>query len=794
MKKQRDVAKESRGVPSRDRNEAGASASGGSNQNSPSNEPGLAGDPIGTRRFRFDLAVLIGVVLLVNIPFLAGHCMPAHDTRCTLGIFDYFYSNYLFAGELPRWMAYGVYGLDASVSHVTFMSGASYLAMFVGKILLVKDSLFLFAISVCLEQMLLLLGLYLLCRQIFQERLAVFCICLTAISTVMWDSQISLNFRLYYLLPLEFYFILRLRQEEKGFFGWLVGITAVLGPFGSAPYFYPLWALIITIFSLSLFWGRFRTLLCMIRPSFLNIVAAVIFVLIALTFAGSLAKALNGLSYLSRDRQAGNGDVSLGVFLTYGGNDLGDMWKSLLVPSANIVDFSGRMGMTDYVGIVTILCLPFALGSLRGPAARSFAILTAALFALSRGGLLASAAYYFPGMHMFRHIGYVTALMKLAGLILAGFGLDRLIQALRGQALAKYASGTGLFLALLVIVFYLDFYIGGRVWGNVFHAPPPQGKVDTNILPSAVYPCLRAALLAALAVAVWFSCRRVRTSMLKAPKYVIFFLLACVAGDCALFQFEMFSLLQPASARIPFPAVSPSSSPLRSDEIASVAFPKYQAWSKVPGVEYQIALSSALQWDPLMPHFRVDLFPSNVRDLMDVLGSADTNELVALCKPKFRLLTQAVHVGTDQEALALLGSQAGWENKVILNDAGTGGSPDLNLSPQMPGNTLSLDGFSANSIALTVSNASPGPAWLVYSDAYSPGWHASVNGNSTPVLKAYGAFKAIRLDSGENKVRLNYYNGLSSMCLEAFAVAAACATALALAVLFWLAVKEPFTG
>ena len=447
----------------------------------PSRQPG---------RFRFDLLLLIAIVLVINLPFLAGRCMPAHDTKGALGIFDYFYSNYLFAGELPRWMAYGLYGLDATVSHVTFMSGSSYLAMFAGKILAVKDSLSLFTVSICLEQLLLLLGIYLLCRRLFQERLTVFCICLTMVCTVMWQSQISLNLRLYYLLPLEFYFILRLRQEEKGCFGWLAGVVAVLGPLGSAPYFYPFWALLVTVFSLALFWGNFRALKCMLRPQWPNLAAAILFVVIAAAFAGGVSKASANLAYMSRDRQGASGDVSLGSFVTYGGNDLGDMWESLLLPSANVADFSGRMGMTDYVGLVTLLCLPLALWSLRKPTARSFAILALALFALSRGGLLASIAFYFPGMHMFRHVGYMTAVIKLVLLILAGFGLDTLVGILREKKLAQYANGKMLFLALLAVVFYLDFYIGGRVWGDALGASPlPPAPSPQRSFHRWSFPC-----------------------------------------------------------------------------------------------------------------------------------------------------------------------------------------------------------------------------------------------------------------------------------------------------------------
>ena len=93
-----------------------------------------------------------------------------------------------------------------------------------------------------------------------------------------------------------------------------------------------------------------------------------------------------------------------------------------------------------------------------------------------------------------------------------------------------------------------------------------------------------------------------------------------------------------------------------------------------------------------------------------------------------------------------------------------------------------------------MSNASSKTAWLVYADAYSPGWHAKVNGKPLPVIKAYTAFKAVCVEPGLNQVEFYYYNGVHSMCLRVFAAIAGFAAALALVTLFYLALKEPFAG
>ena len=128
--------------------------------------------------------------------------MPGHDTRYTLGIFDYFYGNFLFTGQLAHWMAYGLYGGDATGYHAIFMSGTSYLGLFLGRLFALGDSLYLFAITLCLEQLLLLLGLYLLSRRLFADRFTVFCVCLTGVCTAMWQLQNILEFQI--VLPPAF--------------------------------------------------------------------------------------------------------------------------------------------------------------------------------------------------------------------------------------------------------------------------------------------------------------------------------------------------------------------------------------------------------------------------------------------------------------------------------------------------------------------------------------------------------------------------------------------------------------
>lgn len=746
-------------------------------------------------RFNFDLLILIGVVLLANVPFIGGRFMPVHDTKQALAFFDYFYSNLTFFGELPRWMVYGLYGLDASAYHITFMSAVGYLTMFAGKCFGVGDTLMLFSITVCLEQLIFLLGLYLLAKRIFTRRLTVFCVCLTAAGTIMSHFEIPFNFRIFELLPLEFYLIHRLRYDGKGHWGWLAGIVAVLGPLGGAAYFYPLWGFIIVLFSLTLFWGEFRVLLAMVKTTQKNIFAALAFFVTASAFMGVLWKATDNFLVLSAGRDS-TGGISIATFLTYGQYGLGEMWKSLLLPMANISEASGRLGMTDYLGFFGIFCLPLALRSLNTSSARPFAIVAAALFALSCGGLLACAIFYFPGMKLYRHIGFTTAVLKLMLLLLAGFGFEGFLRALREGVLKKYATFKMLLAALFVIACFVDLNVGGAMWAKVCESLKTVPNSFTKVLAeAAIYPLLRGGLLAMFILALWYSCR----TGAGRTKLVLFLLVAGAIGDCLLFQIELRNLLHLADGRIAHPAAKLGFNEMRTLQYPDVVAAKFKAYNiGIRGAEeYQMAISSDLQYDPPTIQARVDWFPKNVLGLIKVLDKGNVADREVICgqnRPKLRLVSQAVYVGSDEEALALLQAQPGWENKVILqadkNTPITTPSPTAETLPFIP----KVNGFSANSLSLSFSNSAAATAWLVYSDAYAPGWHATVNGKPAAVLKAYAAFKAIPVEPGNNRVELYYHKGLLSTCLSIFAATAGLAAFFALFVLIWLAAVEPFTS
>ena len=445
--------------------------------------------PISARGLaRLSLLGLIAVVVIINLPFITRHYMLGYDGKLALGVFDYMYSGWLFSGALPQWMVYGLHGLDAAPFHLSFLSASSYWLFLVGKVLGITDSLTLFALTLCCEQLLFLLGFHLLSGRLFQEPLTRFCVCLTAVGLASWQSQPFFNLRLFCLLPLAFYLLLRVRHDQAGYCGWLAGVVAILGPQGSS-YAYVLWAFLLTVFSLGLFWGRFGLLRVLFQPRGLNLLTAVLFVCLALAFSGTLWHALDNCLCGSPGRD-GDGKVSLGVFLTYGGTSLPQILSSLLLPSAFMVDVEGRAGMSDYVGLISLFCLPLAARNWRQfPNAWPFALICGVVMAMSLGGLFASVIYFLPGMHLFRHLGFLTGVLRVLILILSGFGCDVLIGLVRERKLLPRPIGVKLLGLGLVLLLYVDLNIGGAAWAVVCEdLQRNAGQFLDALQGSALYP------------------------------------------------------------------------------------------------------------------------------------------------------------------------------------------------------------------------------------------------------------------------------------------------------------------
>ena len=81
-------------------------------------------------------------------------------------------------------------------------------------------------------------------------------------------------------------------------------------------------------------------------------------------------------------------------------------------------------------------------------------------------------------------------------------------------------------------------------------------------------------------------------------------------------------------------------------------------------------------------------------------------------------------------------------------------TPPSMSAPVQGSDTARYQRLSPESFSVAANAASPG--LLVLSEIWDPGWHATVAGVATPVLRTNGIFMAVPLEAGEHTVVFRY--------------------------------------
>ncbi len=92
------------------------------------------------------------------------------------------------------------------------------------------------------------------------------------------------------------------------------------------------------------------------------------------------------------------------------------------------------------------------------------------------------------------------------------------------------------------------------------------------------------------------------------------------------------------------------------------------------------------------------------------------------------------------------------ETIVILEQSPA--TPEFETRNLKPETQLAILNYGAQTVDIGVKTDSAG--YLVLSDAWYPGWRATVDGNPAPVLRANYAFRAVPVPAGEHRVRMEF--------------------------------------
>ncbi len=776
------------------------------------------------KHVNIQFALLVLILIAINIPYFMPdfNFMPVHDTMGSVGIFSFIYNEYLLHNEIPLWMPYNLFGSPIDYYLLITMSPALYFTAFIGKLFGLTDALLLFKSALFLEQLALLIGTYFLSRRLFSHRATISFVCIgsTVISS-FWGIQIYWNFRLYYLVPLTLFFIMRFHDTNDFRHLFSAGFITALSLIGNLIYYLPLFMFFYFVFVFMLFFSK-ANLAIDVRGLF-KPHSALLCSFFLVTFIIITAFTLNAFHYTliySPGRDPTTGKVSLWNFLTYyggiqPGTGLGTLPEIIYaVPACNEVTF--------YIGLIPLIFFLYALKtSYNDNIFKAFFVITALVFFLSVPLLsfVATFLYYtFPLFNHFRHLFLARQLIKPLLLILSGFGLDRYLSSSHNASQRFSIIWIGLGLAVAIISLDIFAFRGKIPYTQIFYSQY-----------SYYFHCFDLCVLLTFLYVLYGKIKSKTNNMHLIM--TIFFLFEIMSYNHFLFFLspirlpevtkQKYEVAREYSWKIDFvkslfkgkkyefhnKRTSPEETTLLIGRTAPLI-------TKYYGEKFTTNYSS-IYIDPCFPEYRADYVSLGLDRFirarlgipLDVPLAGEAPKLNDMaddrpfaralgCNTPKLFLTCDVSIANslDEAANIIRQSQTIDISPVIFHNT----FENLQLPFQKPAcsespGRIHVIHFSANSLNVTADISSPTGAWLIYLDNYHPGWRATVNGQPRKIATANLAFKAVKLDSGHQDIEFTFSgNGLNRVYIGFFSFLGVFSTTFLLGWAIWLTTLGTF--
>jgi len=361
--------------------------------------------------------------LLFYVDVFKEEWVPIHDTFQVTNVSYFFFNEFVQNGIIPLWYPYINYGVDTNwFLAISFGPSLAFLLPF-AKLFSHIDFLSLYYASLFLDELILLVGGYLLARFLFKASLTAVFVSIALTGSTLWYGQVWYNFHFYYVFPLSLYLALKGCVESSAWRIILGASLLVLTSFGNLPYLILMQGLTFLVFFATCVWSydlNWKTIYLKLGKE--EFAAGLLGVFGAVAYVLLLVYGVEHINY-NPGREHGN-IVDLGGFLTYGGN------LGLRKFSELFTGTSWSLDINIYAGILVFSLAIFGL--LWAPSRRQLPFLMTAivltLLSLGEQSFVAPLVYYIPGMAYYRHIGLVLPLIKLMLIFLAGFGFDAVVQ------------------------------------------------------------------------------------------------------------------------------------------------------------------------------------------------------------------------------------------------------------------------------------------------------------------------------------------------------------------------------
>lgn len=766
---------------------------------------------------RTNSVLFIGLVLpllLVNLPLLFGIVRPVHDTYSVFNVFYFVYNDFFFNNDLPAWQPFGSYGVHSYNQLINSLSPSHMFVGLIGWALGIKNTLFLFNLSLFLEQIIFLFGTYLLSKEIFRHKTTVAFVCLsTSLSTVL-ISQIWADFRVYSMLPLIIYFLVRFFSDKRLRHLGLSMVLFDISLLGNSAYLSLVVVLELLIIFLVLFFGNYKNWKDILTHSkkdiFPGIALFLVFIAVLIIYYYFMSHSMNLFEFLTPGRDPITGKTDIRTFLTYGGNINFSKFIEIIYPAGRFITSDNTL----YIGLIPIVFLFYGLMRAKIPMSvvltfititfvllstkysmitplysklmpeiryifpmmalafliyiavrtrnavlTAFASVVAALglFSLGEYTIIAETLYrYFPMMDYFRHIGCIVGSFNLFLPLLAGFGLDSFLSRLEtgeaSESNRKIILSAEIGISIIVI------------FGSLIYIFIANGEVPKILRPGD------AVLYLSLTVMVLLFLFRLQR-YISFRKHFRVFLISCVF-------FQMLSYQAIVNCKY---YQMPEIMPLPEDAVlvSRYGFQEQRTWRPLterswtalasgplpPFVNYTMSYNF-IQWDPCVSALRTNSLNLNVSELLKLKGGRagdmryelpmDRNFLRSIgCEsPKLKLMSNVVFLDSIENVKSFIWIIENIDEVLVLYNVPEDIRASWMKTPHKDtAGTIKVTGFSANRLDLDVNISGGWGSWLYYADAWHPRWKAFVNDKPVTIAQANLAFKAIKLDRGISKVR-----------------------------------------
>ena len=727
-------------------------------------------------KWNLEFCLFILILIIVNLFYFNPRFIPVGDTTGSFCLSYFFYNEYVAHHHLAQWMPHSSYGVPSLLPQVVVITPIRYLVGFIASLFMIKDVLLIWKISVLLEQMAFLLGLYWLSRLLYSRRSTIAFVCIGGIMSAFWWEQILFNFHLYYMIPLILYFLIAFLKQGRPEFFWGAGLVGISALIGVAPYLIGLWLLIFSILMGLLSFWYWKSWKEIFRFRLSNISLAVLLLFIAVIYVYSVCAQSYGVNIIAKGRDPQTGNVLLENFLNHGGVSSPQALMRAFI-TGNVRHKILVLGNLSYIGLFPLIFFIWAVIKVRTPVYYALVIITVVLTTLSFGGHVARVLYHFPLMNYYRHLGAISDLIKLFILLCAGFGWEQF-----------FIFFNGLKPKLNIVLFSVFF--SGLVFGKAL-----------------VYPVWAVSLICLYAIGMtgWMFLSRIKKKVSRTTIITFIFLVVFIL-DMGFYQF----LLYRKSTHIS----SQDRHYLESVKVHPGEYQQQRTFDVPKGSRAELALgllnspekitrtyttwnNSFLQWEACIPHFTMKMSTPEMGQISEM--NPFLPAIAGGChEPKLRLFSNCQYI-TAEEEKDMYYKMQGLLNKMVEKDAGRVNKavrlvqqlmkdniyirkvadvtlPTLTMErlPSEQIGTIDIRQYNTDEIIADVDVKRPGGAWLSYAEAFHPDWHAVVDGEKANFFLANGIFKALFLKSGKHHVRLYFDQGPIALARNALAIIGIC--------------------